>query len=70
MAVIYLRHPVYGDKVACSEAEAQYDRGNGWEDFDPTVPAEPVKVEKKKAATTPAPGGVVPDFLKGDPAKG
>ncbi len=33
MAVIYLRHPIHGDKVACSEIEAQYDRENGWVDF-------------------------------------
>lgn len=41
MAVIYLRHPVHGAKVACSDMEAQYDMAHGWEIFDPTEPAEP-----------------------------
>lgn len=36
MAVIYLRHPKHGEKVACSDLEAEMDRENGWEDFDPT----------------------------------
>jgi hypothetical protein len=40
MAVIYLRHPKHGEKVASTEFEANEDRKNGWEDFDPTVKAE------------------------------
>lgn len=36
MAVIYLQHPTHGAKVAVSEMEAEYDRQNGWEEFDPT----------------------------------
>ena len=35
MAVIYLRHPKYGAKVACSDMEAEYDMNQGWEPFDP-----------------------------------
>jgi hypothetical protein len=46
MAVIYLRHPVYGKKVACMEAEAVYDEKNGWVRFD--VDAEPVTVNEMK----------------------
>lgn len=53
MAVIYLKHPVHGQKVACSDIEANYDRGNGWVDFDPTVQ------EAAPAASVP----VVPSFL-------
>ena len=37
MAVIYLRHPNHGAKVAISEMEAENDMQNGWEEFDPTV---------------------------------
>lgn len=37
MAVIYLRHPKHGAKVAISEAEARVDIDNGWEEFDPLV---------------------------------
>lgn len=38
MAVIYLRHPVHGAKVAISDMEAENDLQNGWEYFDPTDP--------------------------------
>lgn len=37
MAVIYLKHPRHGAKVAISEMEAENDIANGWEEFDPTV---------------------------------
>lgn len=37
MAVIYLKHPRHGAKVAISELEAENDIANGWEEFDPTV---------------------------------
>ena len=46
MAVIYLRHPVHGTKVACMEAEAVYDEKNGWVRFD--VDKEPVTVNEMK----------------------
>lgn len=36
MAVIYLRHPRHGTKVACSDFEAESDMQRGWEEFDPT----------------------------------
>lgn len=43
MAVIYLRHPIHGAKVASSDMEAQGDIGAGWEVFDPSAPSpEPV----------------------------
>ena len=48
MAVIYLRHPKHGAKVACSDMEAEYDMNQGWEPFDPTAPQpqpEPEPVE-------------------------
>ena len=35
MAVIYLHHPTHGAKVAISDMEADRDRENGWEDYDP-----------------------------------
>jgi hypothetical protein len=35
MAVIYLRHPVHGLKVASMDLEADADRENGWTDYDP-----------------------------------
>jgi hypothetical protein len=37
MAVIYLRHPDHGAKVAISEMEAENDIQNGWEEFDPAI---------------------------------
>jgi hypothetical protein len=35
MAVIYLCHPTHGAKVAISDKEADNDRENGWEVYDP-----------------------------------
>lgn len=59
MAVIYLRHPLHGTKVACGDLEAANDRANGWEDFDPTAAVE--------VASEPALpsflGGAQPDIL-------
>lgn len=50
MAVIYLRHPEFGTKVASLDAEAEYDIENGWEEFDPVVElaeaAEPAEVQE------------------------
>jgi hypothetical protein len=33
MAVIYMEHPKHGNKVACSESEAQRDESNGWKRY-------------------------------------
>ena len=32
--VIYMRHPVHGNKVAIAEAEAEFDEKSGWERYD------------------------------------
>lgn len=48
MAIIYLRHPVHGSKVANMEAEAAYDEGRGWVRYDPyevTLPTTPPEPE-------------------------
>lgn len=43
MAVIYLKHPQHGAKVASSKEEAQADKARGWFEFDPSAPkVEPV----------------------------
>jgi hypothetical protein len=31
--VIYMRHPIHGNKVATLEAEAEADALNGWEQY-------------------------------------
>jgi len=47
MAVIYLRHPTHGAKVAISDKEADNDRENGWEVYDPSdVEDEPEHVNE------------------------
>jgi len=40
MAVIYLRHPVHGTKVASMDSEAAYDKLHGWEVFDPAAASD------------------------------
>lgn len=32
--VIYLQHPIHGNKVAVSDIEANYDEKHGWERID------------------------------------
>ena len=51
MAVIYLRHPKFGTKVASLDAEAAYDKENGWEEFDPMLDA----AEAEEIEDEPAP---------------
>ena len=36
---IYLKHPVFGPKVAISSMEAEYDEKNGWTRYNPEMPA-------------------------------
>ena len=43
MAVIYLKHPVHGAKVAISDFEADYDEKFGWERYNPDTPSAPVE---------------------------
>lgn len=49
MAVIYLKHPIHGTKVACGRLEADTDISNGWEEFvreDRPAVVEPVSPEE------------------------
>ena len=43
MPNIYLKHPVYGAKVAIATDEAAADKRNGWDEFDPSAPKAPVE---------------------------
>ena len=48
MAVIYLKHPVHGHKVACSDMEADYDENHGWERYTVDTPIiEDVVIEEE-----------------------
>jgi hypothetical protein len=48
MAVIYLKHPVHGHKVACSDFEADYDETLGWERYTVDTPIiEDVVIEEE-----------------------
>jgi hypothetical protein len=49
MAVIYLTHPVFGDKVATSDLEVEYDLRNGWSRSAPAAPAETAPPEDNHA---------------------
>lgn len=56
MAVIYLKHPIHGHKVACSDFEAQQDENNGWEIYtvDTPVVDKPVVEEETEVEAAPA----------------
>ena len=54
--VIYLRHPVHGNKVAIAEAEAVYDEKSGWVRYDAgalLTPSEAVLNEQAKPRGRP-----------------
>lgn len=40
MAVIYLKHPIHGAKVATMDMEAEYDEQNGWVRYNPNEPKQ------------------------------
>ena len=60
MAVIYLRHPKHGAKVAISDLEAENDIQNGWEEFDPNDLIAP---DEEPAAAT----DLEPDIAPAEP---
>lgn len=45
MAVIYMKHPVHGAKVATMELEAVADEANGWIRYNPETPPQQVEEE-------------------------
>ena len=55
MAVIYLRHPRHGDKVAISDAEAVADERNGWVRYNPSAPVISVSDDVPEFLNTLAP---------------
>ena len=60
MAVIYLKHPVHGHKVACSDLEAEHDENYGWERYtiDTPITKEPV-VEEVETEVEAAPANTL-----------
>lgn len=49
MAVIYLKHPKHGIKVATMHLEAEADIKNGWIPYDPDLPTGPLTDEPTAA---------------------
>ena len=55
MAVIYLKHPVHGHKVACSDIEADHDENHGWERYTVDTPIiQKFVVEETEVEAAPA----------------
>jgi len=54
--IIYLKHPLHGQKVATSDTEAEYDETNGCVRYNPDTPevevAEPINALKRRRKTT------------------
>jgi hypothetical protein len=51
MPVIYLRHPIHGEKVAIAEEEAAADEENGWERFtldEPEPPVNELEIKRRR----------------------
>lgn len=72
MAVIYMKHPIHGAKVATMELEAVADEANGWVRYtletpsvvEDAAPKQEVKKRGRKAADAEQPtADEVPEFL-------
>lgn len=77
--VIYLKHPVHGTKVACSDIEADHDKRNGWSEYNPDEEIRFRKRSNPESAKIPEPSAPsllvnreetpavpeMPDFMKG-----
>lgn len=48
MAVIYMRHPIHGNKVAICDNEAEADEQNGWMRYNADTPLTQVVAEAAK----------------------
>ena len=59
MAVIYLKHPVHGHKVACSDMEADHDENHGWERYTVATPVEVIEVDEIETEVEAAPANVL-----------
>jgi hypothetical protein len=51
MAVIYMRHPIHGAKIATMELEAEYDEQNGWVRYNPDEVEPEVEIPSFLQAT-------------------
>jgi hypothetical protein len=48
MPLIYLQHPLHGEKVATMELEAENDEQNGWTRYTIDTPTESVEVVEEQ----------------------
>ncbi len=48
MPLIYLQHPLHGEKVATMEQEAEFDEQNGWTRYTIDTPTETVEVVEEQ----------------------
>lgn len=53
MALIYLKHPDHGTKVATMDLEAEHDEQNGWERYE--LDTQPAPVEEAVEEVIAAP---------------
>lgn len=63
MPLIYLKHPLHGNKIATMDAEANTDIANGWTVYNPdnapaAIEETPAVVEEAPAAVEEAPAVV------------
>jgi len=48
MPLIYLQHPLHGEKIATMELEAENDEQNGWARYTIDTPTETVEVVEEQ----------------------
>jgi hypothetical protein len=55
MAIIYLKHPKYGTKVATMDLEAECDEQNGWVRYTHNTPLISEEIIESEVETQAAP---------------
>ena len=57
MAIIYMRHPVHGEKIASLELEAEHDEKHGWtrytsgEEAPPDQPVNELRPRRRRESS-------------------
>lgn len=52
MGVYYMKHFIHGTKVACSDSEVEYDKKQGWVQYDPLEQLSQVLQETEAPVNT------------------
>ena len=58
MSIIYLKHPVHGQKVATMELEARHDESRGWVRYNPSEIAPHIEAPAQEPSAEAVPNAM------------